>query len=114
VRTKLLETFEVVLKEFFGEYDQGNHLHDSNKILIKRFFFIAKTSSDLCRIININQFKRLAKLLSETRGNVAIRGDIDEETRFIGLTVVTDLENDDPLMQVFHRSLHHKQTFGLI
>lgn len=85
VREKFITMTRQVQKEFYGD--------------IK-----AQESTDLCRLISDGHFHRLKNLLESTRGNVVIRGDLDEADRFVGLTVVTDVDADDPLM--------HEEIFG--
>ena len=43
--------------------------------------------------------RRLTSLLQRTRGKVVLGGESDEGSRYISPTVVTDVANDDELMQ---------------
>ena len=56
------------------------------------------------RIINMMHFKRLAGMLKRTKGRIVLGGDMDEKRLRIGLTVVTDVEAEDVLMQEYVRS----------
>ncbi|XP_065198207.1 aldehyde dehydrogenase, dimeric NADP-preferring-like [Sycon ciliatum] len=56
-------------------------------------------SKSFCNIINERHFSRLVSLLEGTKGNVAIKGSIDHQSLFMGLSVVTDVTEDDSLME---------------
>ncbi|KAG1690695.1 Aldehyde dehydrogenase, dimeric NADP-preferring [Nymphon striatum] len=77
VYNDVLTTCKKVLKEFFGDNPA-----DSN---------------DLCRIINDRQFQRLRKLLNS--GNIIVGGDTDEKQLYISPTIITDVKEDDNVMQ---------------
>ncbi|KAI5481285.1 aldehyde dehydrogenase family 3 member B1 [Pseudohyphozyma bogoriensis] len=51
------------------------------------------------RVINQRQFDRLSNLLAETKGNIVIGGGKEEKGLGMEVTVVTDVKEDDVLMQ---------------
>ena len=81
VREPLLQAMAAEIAAFFGSDPVG--------------------SSDRGRIINAAQFSRLQTLLAgaKARGQVLIGGDLDQERRRIGLTLLDVSDDDDPLMQ---------------
>lgn len=58
----------------------------------------AKESDSFSRIISSRHFQRLSRLLAETKGNVVFGGDTDEDSKYIGPTVVENVTGDDSLM----------------
>uniref|UniRef100_A0A7E4UN17 Aldehyde dehydrogenase n=1 Tax=Panagrellus redivivus TaxID=6233 RepID=A0A7E4UN17_PANRE len=60
---------------------------------------VPKDSPDFGRIVSKRHFDRLIALLSATSGTVAIGGNSDESTLFVGPTVVTKVSEDDALMK---------------
>ncbi|KAI9723190.1 MAG: hypothetical protein M1828_004293 [Chrysothrix sp. TS-e1954] len=58
----------------------------------------ARKSPDYGKIVNVRQFQRLKKMLDESKGQVLIGGDTDEESRFIKPTVVEVSSQDDSLI----------------
>lgn len=50
-------------------------------------------------LINENHFNRVKKLLETTQGHIAFGGNSDPTTRRMEMTVVTDVDLEDPLMQ---------------
>lgn len=58
----------------------------------------AQTSDSYARIVTPQAFKRIKGLLDNTKGTVVIGGETDEETKFIGPSVVKDVKSDDSLM----------------
>ncbi len=58
----------------------------------------ASSSKDLCRIVNERNFDRLSRLLADTRGKVSFGGASNASERFLDLTVVTNVGEDDSLM----------------
>lgn len=50
------------------------------------------------RIVNAAHFARLRELLERTKGKVVVGGELDEKKAKIALTVVTDVDGDDSLM----------------
>jgi aldehyde dehydrogenase (NAD+) len=65
-----------------------------------------RTSPDFGRIINDAHLARLAKLLADHHGRVLLGGEIDEASRYVAPTVITDPEPDAPIM--------HEEIFGPI
>jgi beta-apo-4'-carotenal oxygenase len=59
------------------------------KISLSDNFFSAQESPDLCRLIGNGHFHRLKNLLESTRGNVVIRGDLDEVRKSYYLSLLT-------------------------
>jgi acyl-CoA reductase-like NAD-dependent aldehyde dehydrogenase len=47
-----------------------------------------KASGDIGRIINRNHFNRLSRLLNETKGKIALGGDLDPNDLWISPTLV--------------------------
>jgi beta-apo-4'-carotenal oxygenase len=60
------------------------------KSVLKDKWFVtdSKSSPDLTRIVNANHFKRLTKLLAETKGTVVLGGESDSTDLFIEPTIV--------------------------
>lgn len=56
-------------------------------------------SSGYSKIISDNHFKRLSKLLDETKGEIVIGGERDAPNRRIAVTVVTGVTGEDALME---------------
>ncbi|XP_018783104.1 PREDICTED: aldehyde dehydrogenase, dimeric NADP-preferring isoform X1 [Bactrocera latifrons] len=77
IQEKLIAEAKDVLKEWYGED--------------------IKSSPDLSRIINHNNFQRLLGLMKS--GKVAVGGNYDASERFIEPTILTDVKADDPIMQ---------------
>lgn len=57
-----------------------------------------KESEDYGRIINKRQFRRLKKMLADSRGKILLGGDMDEGEKYFGPTVVQVLDTSDPLL----------------
>ncbi|GAA5840296.1 hypothetical protein JCM5353_002815 [Sporobolomyces roseus] len=55
-------------------------------------------SKNYSKIINENHFKRLSKLLDETKGEIVAGGKRDEKERKIEVTIVRNVKPDDSLM----------------
>jgi len=70
--TIIIEKAKTILKEWFGENP--------------------KDTPDLTRIVNINHFKRLSKLLDDTEGKIVIGGDRDSSELYIAPTFVGTLK----------------------
>ena len=79
VQTKLLEKIKDVLFEWYGKNPQS--------------------SENLCRIINERNWHRLNNMLHSTKGKVAIGGDTDQAQLYISPTVITEVSEDEPMMQ---------------
>ena len=77
MRDKIVEEAKDVLKEWNGDN--------------------IKSSPDLSRIINQNNFQRLLGLMKS--GKVAVGGNHDAAERFIEPTILIDVQADDPIMQ---------------
>uniref|UniRef100_A0A0A1WJM9 Fatty aldehyde dehydrogenase n=1 Tax=Zeugodacus cucurbitae TaxID=28588 RepID=A0A0A1WJM9_ZEUCU len=77
IQEKFIAEAKDVLKEWYGED--------------------IKSSPDLSRIINHNNFQRLLGLMKS--GKVAVGGNYDASERFIEPTILTDIKADDPIMQ---------------
>ncbi|RWS13773.1 Aldehyde dehydrogenase: dimeric NADP-preferring-like protein [Dinothrombium tinctorium] len=71
----------------------------ARKVLLEFFGSNNNNNKDYGRIINEKHFSRLQHLLTETKGRIAIGGNMDSSTRFIEPTVVTDVTLNDSLMQ---------------
>lgn len=50
------------------------------------------------RIISPQAFTRLKALLDNTKGTIAIGGEMDEKTKYMAPTIVKDVLTDDALM----------------
>ena len=51
------------------------------------------------KIVNSAHWKRLTALLASTKGNIILGGKGDEKQRFREPTVITDVPEDDPIVQ---------------
>jgi acyl-CoA reductase-like NAD-dependent aldehyde dehydrogenase len=51
------------------------------------------------KIVNNAHWKRLTSLLGSTKGKVILGGKGDEKNRFIEPTVITDVQENDPIVQ---------------
>ncbi|MGH9092683.1 MAG: aldehyde dehydrogenase family protein [Acidimicrobiales bacterium] len=58
-----------------------------------------RASGDYARIVNERHFDRLAHLLAASADRVAVGGDADRPTRYIGPTVLRDVGPDAPVME---------------
>jgi aldehyde dehydrogenase (NAD+) len=76
---KLIEAFKEALEEF---YPQG-----------------AQASNAYGRMANNRHFKRAETSLLNSKGTIAVGGKRDEQDNFVEPTLVTDVPNDDSLMQ---------------
>jgi len=79
VQKALLEKMKSILFEWYGSNPQK--------------------SDNLCRIVNDRNWQRLNTALQESKGKIAIGGDVDQSDLFISPTVVTDVTEEDSLMQ---------------
>jgi aldehyde dehydrogenase (NAD+) len=77
VKTDLLTEMKQCIREYYGENPAE--------------------SPDFARIINLNQFKRLAGLLRE--GEIIIGGETDEKTRYIAPTIIDKISLDSLIME---------------
>ncbi|XP_053967054.1 aldehyde dehydrogenase, dimeric NADP-preferring isoform X1 [Anastrepha ludens] len=77
IQDKFIVEAKEVLKEWYGED--------------------IKSSPDLSRIINHNNFQRLLGLMKS--GKVAVGGNYDASERFIEPTILIDVKTEDPIMQ---------------
>lgn len=63
---------------------------------------VISASKDLCRIINNSHFNRIRDLIEEAAekgATIIMNGEMDEETKFIPPTLVTNVTNDMKIMQ---------------
>jgi aldehyde dehydrogenase (NAD+) len=70
------------------------------KEAIKEFFpdgFL--NTSSFSRIVNKNHFKRIKGLMDSAGGEVVIGGEVNEEEKFISLTVILNPKEDAPIMK---------------
>ncbi|XP_042529564.1 aldehyde dehydrogenase family 3 member A2 isoform X1 [Dipodomys spectabilis] len=74
---QIVQKIKETLKEFYGEN--------------------IKESSDYERIINIRHFQRIRRLLEGQK--IAFGGEIDEATRYIAPTILTDVDPETKVMQ---------------
>ncbi|CAG8574884.1 5957_t:CDS:2 [Paraglomus brasilianum] len=58
-----------------------------------------KESPDYARLVSSKHFDRLANMLTQTQGRVAIGGETDLKELYISPTIVADVSKDDILMQ---------------
>ncbi|CAG8593105.1 8784_t:CDS:2 [Acaulospora morrowiae] len=79
VQEALIKEFPRVIKEFLGENPQK--------------------SKDYSRIINQKQFDRLNNMLKKTSGKIIYGGITDRDELYISPTIVSDVTEDDELMQ---------------
>ncbi|XP_053207712.1 aldehyde dehydrogenase, dimeric NADP-preferring-like [Panonychus citri] len=79
VQASLLKQLPQVIEEFYSN-DVKNH-------------------DDYGRIININHFKRIVKLMEDNKGKIVIGGNYDEKELFIEPTVMSNVSPDDSIMQ---------------
>jgi aldehyde dehydrogenase (NAD+) len=59
----------------------------------------AVEGDDYTSIINKTHYARVSKLIDETKGEIVINGGRNEAKLKIGITVVTGVKEDDPLME---------------
>jgi len=81
IRDKLVDKINETMEEFFGP------AQDREKCM------------DLCRIVNDRHYNRLTNLIANTKGTIVQSGKCIEEDRFIDLHVITNVTEDDPVMQ---------------
>ncbi|XP_065179266.1 aldehyde dehydrogenase family 3 member B1-like [Sycon ciliatum] len=62
---------------------------------IETFFGDMQSSESYGRIINERHFDRLVRIKTNTKGTIAIDCGLDKSELFMGLTVVTDVRDDD-------------------
>jgi aldehyde dehydrogenase (NAD+) len=86
---KLLDSFRAALAEF-NPAPKGSSASSATPLV---------QNTSYSKIVSSNHFKRLSKLLDETRGEIVIGGQRDEATQKIEVTVVTGIKGDDALMQ---------------
>lgn len=77
VQEKLVSVTPKIMKQFFGDNMQD--------------------SPDYTRIINERNFTRLTQMLKN--GKIAYGGNYDAKDRYIELTILTDVNENDPVMQ---------------
>jgi len=69
------------------------------KSVLKEFYPKgAKYSPDYGRIVNERHFKRIKKMLDESKGNIVVGGESDEKELFIEPTIVKVTSLDDPIL----------------
>ncbi|THH26924.1 hypothetical protein EUX98_g7260 [Antrodiella citrinella] len=59
----------------------------------------AKNSDSYARMATQSHAERMQRLISQTKGKIIIGGDTDVENRFVSPTIVTNVLNDDVLME---------------
>jgi acyl-CoA reductase-like NAD-dependent aldehyde dehydrogenase len=59
----------------------------------------SRSSPDFARIVNDRHFERLTDLLRRTKGKVVLGGHSDSSTREMELTIVTNVEEGDSLLE---------------
>ena len=65
----------------------------------KEFYPLGPGKSDsFSRIVSPRHYQRLSRLLLGSKGDIAFGGDKDEETKYIGPTLVENVTADDSLM----------------
>ncbi|XP_074596638.1 aldehyde dehydrogenase type III isoform X2 [Brevipalpus obovatus] len=79
VQKQILDKIPVAVKEFFGVNPQQ--------------------SKDLARVVNENHFKRLVEVLDANKSKIAFGGNYDPEDLYVSLTVISDVNAKDPVMQ---------------
>ena len=75
----LLEKMKSILFEWYGSNPQKN--------------------DNLCRIVNDRNWQRLNNLLQGSKGKIVLGGDLDQSDLYISPTVLTDVTQEDSLMQ---------------
>lgn len=58
-------------------------------------------SSSFGHIVNKTHFDRIVELLGRTKGKVEVGGKSDVDSLKVDLTVVSNVDGDDPLMQEY-------------
>jgi len=81
MKDKLVAKLNETMEEFFGPAED----RDKNM--------------DLCRIVNRRHYDRLTNLIASTKGTIVHSGKCIEEDRFIDLHIITNITEDDPVMQ---------------
>ena len=79
VQKVLLEKMKSILFEWYGSNPQK--------------------SDNLCRIVNDRNWQRLNNLLQGSKGKIVLGGDLDQSDLYISPTVLTDVTQEDSLMQ---------------
>ncbi|KAF9414232.1 aldehyde dehydrogenase 3, member A2, partial [Entomortierella beljakovae] len=79
IEDKLIEAFKNSIQEFYGS--------------------AINESSSYGRIVNKNHFLRLKSLLDQSKGQIVVGGQLDEDDLFISPTLVLDVNKDDKLME---------------
>ena len=99
---KLLNAGQVCISQNYIMVDREilPALVEQMKIALKEFLPNgSKASPDYGRIVNKRHFSRIKKMLDETRGEILIGGEVDENENFIELTVVrVDDANDSMIV----------------
>ena len=85
VQNKMIPMIKQVMEEFFGNEREK--------------------CSDLCRIVSDRHYQRLKGLIDRTKGNFALQGKCIESERFIDLHVVTEVAEQDPVMQAWNQTI---------
>lgn len=78
------KAFQEALKKVYGSFFPTDPLAEDSK---------------WGKIINEGSFKRVKRLIENTRGEVILGGKANDEQRRIALTIVAGVKLDDPLMQ---------------
>lgn len=79
IEDKLVEAFKASIQEFYG----GS----------------AQASQSYGRIVNKNHFNRLKALLDQTKGQVVVGGEHEEDDLYIAPTLVLNVTKEDKLME---------------
>jgi beta-apo-4'-carotenal oxygenase len=98
---KLLNAGQVCISQNYIMVDREilPALVEQMKIALKEFLPNgSKASPDYGRIVNKRHFSRIKKMLDETRGEILIGGEVDENENFIELTVVRVDDADDSMI----------------
>ncbi|EED18760.1 succinate semialdehyde dehydrogenase, putative [Talaromyces stipitatus ATCC 10500] len=82
VHDAVYDEFLDALKDYYAEFYKGKPKHAA-----------------VGNIVNANEFSRARSLFTSTKGKVLLGGTLDEKTRFIEPTIVTDVNEDDAILQ---------------
>lgn len=88
MQPKFVQAFKEAMAEF-TKPTPGNATQAGNLVDNKGF----------AKIVNENHFNRVKKLLDTTKGSVVYGGNSDDKTGRIEVTLISDVSEDDSLMQ---------------
>lgn len=100
VRSKFLNAGQVCLAPDYLMVHESRKNELIEKLIsnIKKFFSDdPESSNDYCRIINLNHFNRVRKLMS--KGHILFGGKTNQDERYISPTLIDSVSWDDPIMQ---------------